>query len=346
MKTKLIFSVAALGIALFSTKAEAVVCTDPTSAGIQSKQYLLHIKNWAQEKSLMNIQRRFQAELSKLEVQNSQDLSANEIARTTQVATDIHNKQQESELAPVAQACDIVSSSESVSNARKGSQQQASEMAKKYIESRTASLTPSQIRAKQSKRASEIFSRSKSSGAYRADAFMGISSSTLNKEQMKSFDDFISVMSNELYQTEYPETPSAKSTQSEKARYAKHMRELTLNSLVHASLTGIKSDLSPVAKNSDGKMVSHVELVSDFVEGRFGGNEASEFISLVTNTHKNKNSDPSKYLTTQAQALRHLTTLQAASLYIDNMRYKQGIRLEMLEAVQTQLLAELNNKGG
>lgn len=334
-----------LAFILFSKPARAVVCSDPGSMIQQLTQYQLDISQWAQEYGMMKLEQELQSRLAQVGIQSDRELSSNEIARTTEVDTQIYNKQHQAEMAPVQQACDIVSASESIYKAKTKVNKLAAKEVEDYVARKTKSYSVSEYDEMVRSKVSDIVSRAEGGGsALRGDVVMGIATTTFDKEQAQAVDDFISIVSGELESQRPPEKPSAGSTKSEQARYASYIKDATRRSIIVAGLQNYKSLHMPVSKDDQGNPVSKVGLMENFVEGKFGGLESSEFISLVTNTHNQKNANPDKFLTTEAQVARINLTLEAFSNFLDFEMYKQNNNLLIHENMQTSLLMEISSK--
>ena len=116
-----------------------------------------------------------------------------------------------------------------------------------------------------------------------------------------------------------------------------HVRDLRRAAIMNLAVSSFEQVLSQYSGTDD--QPSMVASLEDFAAKRFGG-ESEDFLKALANADKSNSGDDIM----PAEVLRKLATMQAFSLRMSVMQYRQSLRMQALEAAHLSLL--LNPVGG
>jgi len=350
---KVVFRITLILFAFSTLPAKAVVCTDPTSYAQLLIQYYEDIQQWAEEKLQLEAMRQLQKKISDFQTSMQRQNSANDIARTTEVSTQIHNREMDAMLAPVPGICGFIESSENIKDADSTSNQSKKEIAKTYVNKRVRNINEKAYITEKNEEVDTLLSHlyrldESTPGEtlpIRADVFFGANGNTYSDEEYEASGMYIDLLMSEHKLAKPPKKPDTSiASARSKAQYIDYLSDVSHNLMIRNSLEAIRAERAPAIDLGGGEKISHLGLMEKFVKGKWGGSDASEFIAIVTNTHENKEADPNNYLTSASQVLRIIAGMEAFSLYNQQKRTEQQLRVEGLEVLQTIYLKKISEK--
>ncbi|RMG87165.1 MAG: DUF3800 domain-containing protein [Chloroflexi bacterium] len=329
MRTLYTFFAAALILAPMGVQPE--VCFDFENLKEQIRGHMQELEQWRQMFDRMKKAMDLDKLLAELGIKEERRNTETEIKAITEVETELHNRAMAVRYAPMQDACDIVSESETARRLEVNVKESLKNLNLSYLRN----IAKPRNDAEYAKSRKQIIARLATSEPMTPERFLGEGGS-YNEQDTQLAYNTIDLIMREYAMPPAPPEATEDSPDSTKVQRADFYAYVARRQLIRNTFTALVADNQPSVEGEDGKKISKNEFIKRYVEKRFGSKEAEQWIARVTNTDPKRKQDPKK-ATPDTEVLRILTTMEAFHLYLDHERYKSERRREALLALIAQL---------
>lgn len=297
---------------------------------------------WAKEEAMHRAEMEMESMLQSLTIDNDNNLAANVIARTSQQMVNNENMALLREKAPAFDICEVAAESAQAQRSACFSDEQASAL-RAAIEAihnideesddsfKRRSVT---IGREFLDRSDEIDETLGLIGAsVKTDYLTADENVTLTPEQKAAAEQVV-----QLVVGVYPDRKTSTSLSKETALGVRSRisdrRGLVYRNLVRDSMLAILQER--IAEDGEA---SHLQMLMEFATSRFAGEGADEWLAKIANAHPQKTSSMENQ-TNGTQVVRSMAQMQAFLVYMEVLKYKQSLRMELLTAANLAIEQE------
>lgn len=303
---------------------------------------------WVEEKGLMKAEMDLQGILTGMKTDNDNNRSANEILRTTQVMTDIYNKQNAEKLASPPDACRTVHRAAQIADAdcdrEEDKKRTRTKLRTKHgVAAGGGGYSPSQYQAVVKTEAKKITDEcglsvdgsgkpiaGKPSECVKSEYLLGSDIDGLNDKGKEIVNRQIDIVAGAI--PSRGTDPRRGDDPMANLNRVNEARKEWMRAAVQESLTAIAElKLAPKGKPS------LLQVMQQYADEKFGSYDAMDSLKAVTNTSPQK-ADGQE--TSVSQVVRMTGEVQNFMVWMEVLKFKQQLRMETLTAALLALEAD------
>lgn len=303
---------------------------------------------WVEEKGLLSKEMDLQSILMGMKTDNDNNRSANEILRTTQVMTDVHNKQIQEQLASPPDACRTVDLAAKIADAdcdREAEKKQARRKlrGKHGVASGGGGYSPAQYQQVVKTEAKQLVDAcgltvdkngasmaGKASECVKSEYLLGSEIDGLNAKGKEIVNRQIDIVAGAI--PSRGTDPRRGDDAMANLNRINEARKEWMRAAVQESLTSIAElKLAPAGKPS------LLQVMQQYADEKFGSYDAMDSLKAVTNTSPQKANGQE---TSVSQVVRMTGQVENFMVWMEVMKFKQQLRMETLSAAMLALEAD------